>query len=1343
MKIYTEARRLSGSARGSRRVHIPPARTGLLFALALVLMMSTFTVAPAFGSGLAPEFLSQFGEPSEGCRGEAGNQKLYRGECAEGGESVNPVGVATDSDTGHVFTAESNGNRISEFTAWGSFVKTWGWGVVASGPDNKPKNEIQELSVDATGGSFRINYSNPVTYAETGPIAFNATAAAVQSAFDGLTNLKPGDVAVSGPSGGPWTIEFNDVDVPPIETFGSTLSGGTASTTVKTIQQGGNFEVCVPANGDICRVGQSGARFEEPSGRAGQFSNPQAVAVDSNGDVYVEDKDNHRVQKFDSEGNFLLMFGGEVDKGPNHPGNLCTAAYISAGDNCGAGTTGTANGQFSAWPFSGGISVGPGDVVYVGDKERIQEFNSDGTYKSQIALPAGKTASLVAVAPSGNIFYSTTNFQAQYIHQPIHQIDSAGAPICTVPVGNPLSLATDPDGNVYFFAASVYEDHVQPDEGEAEEDDASEIREYDSSCEPITSFANREFIVGALTSEGPRGMATNPNGDLYVANAGQIGSFIRAYGPAPIVYGSPPSIAPVFGPQFTTKVGTTTASLGAQINPRFWPDTTYYAQYGEADCATSSCTDQPASPGTLLTESSTNGLLPTAPVELTGLDPGTTYHYRFVSESGGGGPVFGPDRTFRTYEDTAAGLPDERAYEMVSPLEKEGGEVGVPSTASGIAVFSVEPLQASPSGDAMSYGSFAAFGKDPKSAPATGQYLSRRGEGGWSTDNINPRFEEGYLRDPVVGFSEDLSHAGVIAIEPELTEDAAIDVPNIYQRDNASGALTALTTEAHHPQTSPSITYCVFYGGTSADSKRTIFGAAGGLLPGDPVAEGFNLYEWSPEGGLALLSVLPDESKATPSVQTSFGLGHFEGGLRNCNPSETLMRHAISADGSRIFWTYGGEIGTIRQPLLARVDGAKTIQLDAPNEGVSGKGGEGQYWDASTDGSKVFFTDPKKLTATPTTAGSADLYRYDFDAPEGERLTDLSAHVGEAAGVRGVIGASEDGSYVYFTATGVLTGTEENANHEKAQSGDPNLYAWHAGDGVRYVATLSAEDASDWSDQPTSQSGRVSPDGSALAFLSHGRLTGFDNEILGGHCQLQPGQEALLVGGPKCAEAFLYDYQEDTLRCASCNPAGTKPLGRATLPAWSTPYEQPRYLSTGGKRLFFETIDSLDPNDTDQKQDVYEFELPGTGSCTAQSTSFNPAAGGCDYLISTGSSDDESYFLDASTSGDDAFVSTRQGLVFNDEDGRYDVYDARVGGSSPQPPPPECEGEGCRGRVTSGPSSSPGGTTSFQGPGNPVPKRGCPKGRREMRKGGKARCVKAKAKKHQKRSANHKRRTNR
>jgi hypothetical protein len=118
------------------------------------------------------------------------------------------------------------------------------------------------------------------------------------------------------------------------------------------------------------------------------------------------------------------------------------------------------------------------------------------------------------------------------------------------------------------------------------------------------------------------------------------------------------------------------------------------------------------------------------------------------------------------------------------------------------------------------------------------------------------------------------------------------------------------------------------------------------------------------------------------------------------------------------------------------------------------------------------------------------------------------------------------------------------------------------------------------------------------------------------------------------------------------------------------------------------------PQDTNGTDDVYEWEAAGTGSCQT--------AGGCVYLISSGRSGSPSHFLDASASGTDLFLLTRQQLLPQDTDGNLDVYDARIGGGFPQPPPATqpCTGEDCHGQPPAAPGVPTAASVTFFGAGN-------------------------------------------
>jgi hypothetical protein len=201
---------------------------------------------------------------------------------------------------------------------------------------------------------------------------------------------------------------------------------------------------------------------------------------------------------------------------------------------------------------------------------------------------------------------------------------------------------------------------------------------------------------------------------------------------------------------------------------------------------------------------------------------------------------------------------------------------------------------------------------------------------------------------------------------------------------------------------------------------------------------------------------------------------------------------------------------------------------------------------------------------------------------------------------------------------------------------------------------------------------------------------------------------------------------------------GTKVPAAAWIPTWEQPTHASNVISTNGQRLFFNSFDALLPGDTNGTQDVYQWETLGTGTCKESDPRFFAQNGGCIDLISSGQNPFESEFWEASPDGEDVFFNTEASLVPQDP-GSIDLYDARVQGGFPQPVVKEqCEGEACQSPPPP-PAYNDGSSATYNGPANvkqPKRKR-CAKGKRRVRRGGKARCVK---KKGQRRRADRKRR---
>lgn len=93
-------------------------------------------------------------------------------------------------------------------------------------------NEIQTVTVSATGGTYTLKFRGYTT----GNIAYNASAATIQTALEGLTSIGSGNVAVSG--SGPYTIEFQgalaETDVAQLVPNGASLTGSSRKATVAT-----------------------------------------------------------------------------------------------------------------------------------------------------------------------------------------------------------------------------------------------------------------------------------------------------------------------------------------------------------------------------------------------------------------------------------------------------------------------------------------------------------------------------------------------------------------------------------------------------------------------------------------------------------------------------------------------------------------------------------------------------------------------------------------------------------------------------------------------------------------------------------------------------------------------------------------------------------------------------------------------------------------------------------------------------------------------------------------------------------------------------------------------------
>jgi hypothetical protein len=1254
-------------------------------------------------------------------------------------------------------------------------------------------------------------------------LALSSAAARAATAHDYLSRLTevPFGAPVSGPFSGPAGVAvdsggevyvgdpgngvIDEFGAPSESSFGSQLLGpevegarAEAGSSVAVNDATGEVYAADSETGVVYVYGAAGELLSSWDGKGtpGKSFGEEGVnvAVDNStsasdpaaGDVFLSDREHAAVELLRPEADGKESYLARLTKAPKADGGrfeepgavavdqangeLLVAVYAKTGSEEGKEVvdvfepeavvgeyrflrqlTGPPGGEFEE---VAGVAVDGADGdIYVSEEHAkvVDEFTSAGAYVTQLSgTPRAAFASPkgVAVGPTGDVYVADSGSDAQ-------EVDVFG-PNVVVP-----DVTTGPVSNLQADSVTVNGSVDADGEGEAAcrvEYGTSGSYGQSAACSPGSVSGESQVAVSAnLSGLSPgtlyryRLEATNANG-----TSSAEGEFTTA---GPQIHG-----------ESAVQVGAGSATLQAQIDPAETA-TSYYFQYGTSS---GYGTSVPAPPGAPIGSGEVDVGV-SVPVE--GLQPDTTYHYRVLALSALATSE-GADQTFTTQPAAAAAaLPDGREWGLVSPPDEHGGLIQVLNGAEG------GVAQAAEDGDAISYGVSSAAGSEPQGNRSLepSQILSVRGPGGWSSQDIAPPnetdtgFYAGYDSEYYL-FSSNLSFGlvqpkGETPLSPRASEytlylhaDDGVapeaSLSGLYGEAQEGGGYLPLLTTADVPvgtKFGQDGLHALFLTATP-DLSHVLFSSPEALTA-NAVKNGseYSLYEW--EGGaLQLASVLPDGRPASEEAATTGNKQEPRMGYASAD-----MRNAISDSGARVFWTSGPASG--RHLYMRDMTRVETIEVDAPESGVAPGSGEPQFQTASSDGSRVFFTDGARLTKDSTASSvekKADLYECEVTESAGKlacKLNDLTVdhNPEESAGVEGLVpGASEDGSYVYFVGTGVLS-TVANSHGETAAPGAHNLYVAHYEDGewaTRFIAGLSREDERDFGEEELEGSSntnlskltaRVSPNGLYVAFMSDNSLTGYDN------LDADSGQ--------RDEEVFLYDASTARVICASCNPTGARPVGvysepisekggegrqllvdeegnwldrwlAGSIPGWTGvetggahSHYQSRYLSDDG-RLFFDSADALVNGVTAPTREeeiggqeavvgvenVYEYEPPGIGSCTSASAGFSEASGGCVGLISAGTSHEESVFLDASASGSDVFFVTAAQLAAQDHDTGLHVYDAHectVGSpclAAPAEPPQPCaSGESCRpGSSPQPPGSGAPASATFSGAGNIV-----------------------------------------
>lgn len=633
------------------------------------------------------------------------------------------------------------------------------------------------------------------------------------------------------------------------------------------------------------------------------------------------------------------------------------------------------------------------------------------------------------------------------------------------------------------------------------------------------------------------------------------------------------------------------------------------------------------------------------------------------------------------------GLPECRAYEMVSPLEKQQHDAIQMNVAYAPVV--------SPGGESIGWQSQGDF-LNPENYQVQGfspsnPYLSARGEAGWLTRSGFP--PASLIEDPTRPNSYLLPEDEILSANLENEAGCGLGtLRSAYGSDILCASREpdgAWAATPDYRSLGGELTNRPFLDGASADLNTAIVQTnepGAHFLPGDdtgkncPGLEGETdchaLYEvggiGTPSPRLRLVDV--DNNGNLIGPENAVHVGSITGSTYQ----------AVSQDGQTIFFTAtpAGGVPTV----YARIGGKETVPVSEPSssqctEVCAEAARQGAIYDGATqDGSKVFFTTAEPLVNADTDE-TPDLYEYDFARPPSERLALVSAggqgdlSHGAGAEVGGVVGLSEDGSHVYFTARGVLTSLP-NAFGQSAIAGEKNLYGYADTGETKFIATLTSHDSAELGLR--GQAAQVTPNGQYLVFDTYAHLDTHD---------FNSGQAV-----------YRYDFDTGQLTWVSHDMAGMtapdeglnaivafKPLtaGGGALP---TVNDANRAISEDGSYIVFSSSEKLQTGATNSAPNVYIWH---NGAVSMVSDGHDPAGATFPVISATGA---------------DVFFETRERLVAQDTDTLGDIYDARIDGGFPEPAKEAiCSGESCQGSPPAAPGLPDNGTSTFTAGGNLIP----------------------------------------
>jgi hypothetical protein len=710
-------------------------------------------------------------------------------------------------------------------------------------------------------------------------------------------------------------------------------------------------------------------------------------------------------------------------------------------------------------------------------------------------------------------------------------------------------------------------------------------------------------------------------------------------------------------------------------------DTHYRFQYGPTTAYGSETPEEDVGSG-----GASGSEAAAAAADLHGLTPGQTYHYRILASSlaGGGVTVHGADHTVTVPvpgegagggEESArpcpnealrtgasARLPDCRAYEQVTPVEK-GGALQAFSYAnqlSGVGALVGED------GEHLVY-------EDPLVHWGTGNgpyFFSRDPQHGWQMTPGGVQPEAGIDEYKGTLFSPNLNE---FAFAAGWKTAGTVESPSLEFKAGGPGGpyvKAASITRADVAEVGSRNSTSLGWVAASGDFSKLILATTDrAVVSGhaSSTSSGADLYEYA--GGVLYQANVTTVGAAIGACGATVAKGAAE----RVTAASTSSPHTVSSDGGRVlFYATPGSDCTQPQHLFMRTGGgtpgARTLDI-------------GVYAFLAADPS-----DSKLLLEAPG-AETQQLVLYETVTETTRTLQTL--HEQHQANQHLTAKAAQDLSTVYIYSREQLTADAPPPTGGEHSVNASDLYRYDVGTGaLRFV--VQALGASD------------------LTVSADGRHASFQAAL--------PNFYSVAHGLPR--ESFLYDGVRNLVECASCASSFNPEPYLYVAPSYfeasgvlesANGAPKVSLLAADGRRLFFDTRATLLPSDVDGESpepfepggtkfwspasDVYEWRANGVEGCVQVQ--------GCLALISSGRGGYLVQLLGADPSGKNVFFTTQERLAGSDGDNSIDIYDARSGGGFPPAPPAavECAGDACH-PPFSAPSDLSPSSAMFQGAGN-------------------------------------------